>query len=222
MSMLDLGRMVFVFGSNEAGRHGAGAARYARESRGAVPGCGVGHQGTSYALPTKDHYIRTLGLDKIREYVDGFIEYARNHPEFEFQVTRVGCGLAGLRDDQMAPMFSDVPKNCHLPAVWLAMLDPSFSRVAVVDPINRHQIADDMNIITTREEWARLGRQETDGVLFVPDANIDNYYETLNALAWGGSHYLSSSNGSFQKTMAESGLELYNPKIGYSTQGPSC
>jgi hypothetical protein len=107
--------MIFVFGSNLAGRHGKGAALIARQRHGAVYGQGVGLQGSSYAIPTKDERLRPLPLEAIRGYVEEFKAFARQHPEQTFQVTAIGCGLAGYRPDQIAPMFADAPANCVLP-----------------------------------------------------------------------------------------------------------
>ena len=109
---------VFVFGSNEAGRHGAGAALFARENHGAVYGVGVGRTGDSYAIPTKDKNIKTLPLAVIEKYVSEFIKYAAQHPATVFNVTRIGCGLAGYKDEDIAPMFKDAPSNCNLPKEW--------------------------------------------------------------------------------------------------------
>jgi hypothetical protein len=109
---------IFVFGSNLSGRHGKGAALYAREHHGAVYGKGVGLQGKSYAIPTKDHALRAMPLDQIAHYVRQFIEFANEHAELTFEVTRVGCGLAGYSDKQMAPLFERAPQNCHLPEEW--------------------------------------------------------------------------------------------------------
>jgi len=78
----------------------------------------VGPQGTSYAIPTKDHALRGLPLDQIVHYVDRFIEFAEEHAEMTFQMTRVGCGTAGYSDKQMAPLFAGAPKNCRLPEEW--------------------------------------------------------------------------------------------------------
>lgn len=111
-------RPIFVFGSNLAGRHGAGAAKAAYDEHGAVYGNGVGRQGSSYAIPTKDRQIKTLPLDKIKPHVDEFIEYAKKHPHLTFLVTRIGCGLAGYKDDDIAPMFKGAPDNCLLPEGW--------------------------------------------------------------------------------------------------------
>jgi hypothetical protein len=109
---------IFVFGSNEAGRHGKGAALFARQNHGAVYGQGVGRTGNAYAIPTKDLNIRTLPLLRIEQYVLDFIEYAYDHPELTFNVTRIGCGLAGYRDEDIAPLFKGAPDNCNLPDEW--------------------------------------------------------------------------------------------------------
>lgn len=111
--------MIFVFGSNLAGRHGKGAALTAMRDWGAEYGVGVGRTGDAYAIPTKDRNIRTRLLDDINADVEDFIEYATNNPTLEFFVTRVGCGLAGYKDYQIAPMFKDAPSNCILPKEWL-------------------------------------------------------------------------------------------------------
>lgn len=92
---------VFVFGSNLAGLHGGGAARVAMNKFGAVWGKGVGMQGQSYAIPTMQG-----GVETIKPYVDEFIEFAQAHPELKFYVTRIGCGIAGFKDDEIAPLFS--------------------------------------------------------------------------------------------------------------------
>ena len=112
------GGMIFVFGSNLAGRHGRGAALHARQNYGAVYGVGVGRTGNAYAIPTKDGNLRVLPLALIQRSVRAFIDYAIAHANEEFEVTRIGCGLAGYNDTQIAPMFKDAPSNCHLPTGW--------------------------------------------------------------------------------------------------------
>lgn len=110
--------MIFVFGSNLAGRHGKGAALCARTEHGAEYGIGIGRTGNAYAIPTKDGSLRTLDLKTISGHVADFIDYARAHQEMEFQVTKIGCGLAGYRETDIAPMFAEAPDNCHLPDGW--------------------------------------------------------------------------------------------------------
>lgn len=109
---------VFVFGSNLAGRHGKGAALHALKHHGAIYGLGVGMQGKCYAIPTKDAKLRTLPLEEIRRYVNTFKAFAVRNPFFIFNVTRIGCGLAGYTDSQIAPLFKDAPINCNLPEGW--------------------------------------------------------------------------------------------------------
>lgn len=92
---------IFVFGSNLGGMHGGGAARAAYNRFGAVWGQGVGLQGQSYAIPTMQG-----GVETIKPYVDEFIEFAQAHPALKFLVTRIGCGIAGFRDEQIAPLFA--------------------------------------------------------------------------------------------------------------------
>lgn len=115
--------VIFVFGSNLAGRHGKGAALHARLNFGAQYGVGLGRTGMAYAIPTKDHRLKTLPLSAIKSYVDDFIRYAKENPELIFQVTRIGCGLAGYSDYQIAPMFLDAPGNCILPGDFIAVLE---------------------------------------------------------------------------------------------------
>lgn len=114
---------IFVFGSNLAGRHGAGAARHARLEHGAVYGEGEGRTGNAYAIPTLDGNLGKLQLHRIHRAVHEFIDYATAHPELTFLVTRVGCGLAGFADSTIAPMFKHVPDNCIMPTDWKPFLD---------------------------------------------------------------------------------------------------
>lgn len=110
--------MIFVFGSNLAGRHGKGAALHARWNHGAEYGVGVGRTGNAYALPTKDARLNVLPLVVIEQYVEDFIKYASLHPELSFEVTKVGCGLAGYSEEKIKPMFKEAPSNCLLPDGW--------------------------------------------------------------------------------------------------------
>lgn len=110
---------VFVFGSNLAGRHGKGAALHARIHYGAVLGVAIGHIGQCYAIPTKDQNLKSLDLDTIRHHIYGFLAYARNNPKLEFNVTQIGCGLAGYKPEQITPMFRDPPSNCWFDPEWI-------------------------------------------------------------------------------------------------------
>lgn len=121
---------VWVFGSNLAGRHGAGAAKVAREAFGAQPGVGAGPTGQCYAIPTKDGRngadlkdpVQTLPIHEVRAHVAAFLGYAKAHPELRFFVTRVGCGRAGWTDAEMAPLFRGAPSNCSFATEWQSNL----------------------------------------------------------------------------------------------------
>ncbi len=106
---------IFVFGSNLQGMHGGGAARIAHRNFGAIMGQGVGLQGQCYAIPTMQGDVET-----IRPYVDEFIAFAKAHQELTFLVTRIGCGIAGFTDEEIAPLFAEAHNvgNIVLPEGW--------------------------------------------------------------------------------------------------------
>lgn len=120
-----MSKPIFVFGSNEAGIHGAGAAKTAYQQHGARWGKCYGHFGESFAIPTKDENILTMPLDRIEKYVQGFLAYAEGHRKLTFQVTRIGCGLAGLSDFVVAEMFENAPQNCSFDTVWKPLMHGS-------------------------------------------------------------------------------------------------
>lgn len=97
--------MIFVFGSNEAGRHGGGAARFALTDKGAIYGVGFGLCGKSFAVPTKDLNVQTLPILTINNYIRSFLYFAAARKDLSFQVTQLGCGLAGFQAVDIAPLF---------------------------------------------------------------------------------------------------------------------
>lgn len=117
------GTHVAVFGSNLAGIHGAGAAKAAL-AHGAVMGCGEGLMGDSYALPTKATPSRTLPIQAIAGHVHRFLSVARTMPQRTFIVSRVGCGLAGYSDHDIAPLFAGAPSNVSFARPWQSTLCP--------------------------------------------------------------------------------------------------
>jgi hypothetical protein len=104
---------IFVFGSNLSGFHGGGAAALAMQW-GAVWGQGVGLQGQTYAIPTMQG-----GVETIKPYVDEFLTFAKQHPELKFLVTEIGCGIAGFKPKEIAPLFrlaiDENIENVYLP-----------------------------------------------------------------------------------------------------------
>jgi hypothetical protein len=109
---------VWVFGSNLAGRHGMGAAKVAHVGFGMPYGKGEGRAEMAYAIPTKDRRLNVLPLEQIALHVGTFLSHAYDHGTDKFWVTRVGCGLAGYEDCEMAPLFRRAPANCNFPQEW--------------------------------------------------------------------------------------------------------
>lgn len=115
---------LFVFGSNEAARHGKGAALVASKRFGAVGTVAEGYSGRSYAIPTKNTMLKPLSIEKVKTNVQRFVNYTIMNPHLTFFVTRVGCGLAGFNDHIIAPMFRDA-ENCNFPEPWREFLETS-------------------------------------------------------------------------------------------------
>lgn len=111
---------IFVFGSNLDGMHMGGAARVAYEKFGAKWGQGVGLQGQSYAIPTMHG-----GVETIKPYVDDFIKLAREWDQNTFYVTRIGCGIAGFSDEEIAPLFDEAYDlyNVRLPKSFADIIE---------------------------------------------------------------------------------------------------
>jgi hypothetical protein len=119
---------IFVFGSNLSGIHGGGAARLAHQKFGAIWGLPVGLHGQTYAIPTKSENIaRTLTIDEIKPFVDKFIEFTKTKSGLTFLVTEIGCGLAGLKIKDVAPLFEHAIdlENVHLPEKFWQILSKS-------------------------------------------------------------------------------------------------
>ena len=115
---------IFVFGSNEAGKHGKGAAKTALKF-GAKHNLAEGLSGNTYAIPTKNDKIRTLSIQKIKKYVDNFISFAKKNQSLCFLVTEIGCGLAGYHPQDIAPLFQEATElqNIHLPQKFWNVLN---------------------------------------------------------------------------------------------------
>lgn len=111
---------IFVFGSNLAGHHAGGAATVARQRFGAIEGQGVGIQGQSYAIPTMQG-----GVETIKPYVDEFVDLAREWDQNTFYVTRIGCGIAGFKDEEIAPLFDEAYDlyNVRLPESFAHIIE---------------------------------------------------------------------------------------------------
>lgn len=113
----------FVFGSNLAGIHGKGAALHARKHYGALSGQGIGLQGNAYAIPTKNRELQALSIPSIKGAIDHFLRFVIKSTFREFNVTQIGCGLAGFTPGQIAPLFLEFTKADY--PVWF---DPTWEQ----------------------------------------------------------------------------------------------
>lgn len=117
--------LIFVFGSNREGRHGMGAALHAKLYKGAIYGQARGLQGNSYAIVTKElrKDFEPVDLAEIEGEVDDFLVFAKARPDDLFQVTAIGCNLAGFKPWQIAPLFKNRPSNVILPIEFIEALE---------------------------------------------------------------------------------------------------
>lgn len=125
-TFMDFTKGFFVFGSNLAGRHGAGAAKFAYKELGAIYGKGEGIQGQTYALPTMDYHIKPLELNSVKHFVNNFYATAAMLDTFRFFVTEVACGLGGRTPEEIAPLFAPFVhlNNVSLPLrFWKVLVD---------------------------------------------------------------------------------------------------
>lgn len=147
---------VFVFGSNLAGQHHGGAARMAHRLFGAEWGVGAGPTGKCYAIPTMHG-----GVKDIKPYVDDFVKYVKSHPNNRFLVTRIGCGIAGFKDEEIAPLFrelKDTPNVC-LPEQWLLILHQDEFTDAFCTGIMPEKPEVDIPKAITEEDLKRLCKE---------------------------------------------------------------
>ena len=176
---------VFVFGSNLAGRHAGGAAKVATRFFGAIYGQGVGMQGQSYAIPTMHG-----GVDVITPYVHEFIDYARRHGDKLFFVTRIGCGIAGFTDEEIAPLFKDalMLNNVCLPESFVEVLNdyqiPKSYKIREYGMTRT--LADIVKVLNREKRYADFGAlvKDLDTVFedFVRRGTVTS--ETIDLLKW--------------------------------------
>lgn len=178
---------IFVFGSNLAGIHGAGAAKVAKEKFGAALGVGEGPYGMSYAIPTKDANIESRTLDEILTSVLEFTIFTRKNPGLKFFVTGIGCGLAGYKNEDVAPMFKFCnPDNCSFPDAWMPYLEFSVG-LANIEDIIFSNIESYENYFCHGDELISVGfTSETMKILYILEdgQHITNSFQMREFNAW--------------------------------------
>lgn len=170
-------RPVLVFGSNQAGRHGKGAAAYAKQHYDAVYGTGEGLQGSAYGIPTKDRALGMLGLDEVKAAAERFVAHAAANRQRSYLLTRVGCGLAGYQDEQIAPLFEGCTPNVHLPGRWMERFGMGDGRPRVLVAGSR-SIRDEEKVYQALDE--RFADQRVEPVIVAggaagPDTFAERY-----------------------------------------------
>ncbi|OTG66524.1 A1S_2505 family phage non-structural protein [Acinetobacter silvestris] len=120
---------VFVFGSNMAGTHQGGAAKIALQNFGAMKGVGRGWSGQSYAIPTMNEHLQQMPLSQIQHYIDDFKIYTKNHPKTKYFITAVGCGVAGYKVEEIAPMFKGISHNVIFPISFRAFVEKTLPKL---------------------------------------------------------------------------------------------
>ncbi|OTG81564.1 hypothetical protein [Acinetobacter sp. ANC 4648] len=120
---------VFVFGSNMAGTHQGGAAKTALLNFGAMKGVGRGWSGQSYAIPTMNEHLQQMPLSQIQHYIDDFKIYTKNHPKTKYFITAVGCGVAGYKVEEIAPMFKGISHNVIFPSSFRPFVEKTLPKL---------------------------------------------------------------------------------------------
>ena len=120
---------IFVFGSNMAGTHQGGAAKTALLHFGATKGVGRGWAGQSFAIPTMNEHLQQMPLSQIQHYIEDFKIYTKNHPKMKYFITAVGCGVAGYKVEEIAPMFKGISRNVIFPASFRAFVEKTLPKL---------------------------------------------------------------------------------------------
>lgn len=120
---------IFVFGSNMAGTHAGGAAKIALQHFGATKGVGRGWAGQSFAIPTMNEHLQQMPLSQIQYYIDDFKIYVKNHPKMKFFITAVGCGVAGYKVEEIAPMFKGIGRQVIFPSSFRPFVEKTLPKI---------------------------------------------------------------------------------------------
>lgn len=120
---------VFVFGSNLAGQHTEGAAKTALDHFGAVKNVGRGWSGQSFAIPTMNEHLQQMPLSQIQHYIDDFKIYTKNHPKTKYFITSIGCGTAGYKVEEIAPMFKGISHNVIFPISFRPFVEKALPKL---------------------------------------------------------------------------------------------
>lgn len=214
---------IFVFGSNMAGHHAGGAAKTALEHFGAMKGVGRGWAGQSYAIPTMNEHLQQMPLSQIQHYIDDFKIYTKNHRRNQYFITSIGCGVAGYKVEEIAPMFKGISHNVIFPQSFRPFVEKALPKLTakLLQTIFRDAVifapkTDELiDVLALDDNEKALARILLNTQMYPTDSNgrdrifeIEDILHTLNGNVF---HWQSNSEG----PMLFGGvvlalLELYN------------
>ncbi|NHC04179.1 hypothetical protein G9F31_10405 [Acinetobacter sp. 187] len=189
---------VFVFGSNMAGTHAGGAAKTALLHFGAMKGAGRGWSGQSYAIPTMNEHLQQMPLSQIQHYIEDFKIYTKNHPKLKYFITSIGCGVAGYKVEEIAPMFKGISKNVIFPISFRPFVEKTLPK------LNQHflQSLYQEDVILNDDAEAKIQTLE------LTDAE-----KSLATIILNTPMYPEDSNGRDRQFEIQDILHSLNPKI---------
>lgn len=205
---------IFVFGSNPEGRHGAGAAKVAREQFGAIYGQGEGLQGNAYALPTKDlrvtenRGLRSISESQIIENIKKLYETARQNPDKQFKVAYRNtdrASLNGYTGLEMIDMFlkaGSIPTNIVFSKEWVDTGRFNLSREGLED------FSYTEGYLPLWQEWARQYPELIDELRIKAKGKTltDQFANTRVSQARALAEILNSQSGGVKATTLDEAL----------------
>lgn len=204
---------LFVFGSNLAGTHAGGAAKIAHLHFGASKGVGRGWAGQSFAIPTMNEHLQQMPLSQIQHYIDDFKIYVKHHPKLKFFITAVGCGVAGYKVEEIAPMFKGIGQSVIFPESFRPFVEKTLPKInsaflhtffdpAIIFAEDAHSQITALPISDAEKSLANIlintpmspedsnGRErdfEIKDILYLLDSKIDNFKDRhQNVMYFGG------------------------------------
>ena len=215
---------IFVFGSNMAGTHQGGAAKIALQHFGAMKGAGRGWSGQSYAIPTMNEHLQQMPLSQIEHYIEDFKIYTKNHPKNTYFITSIGCGVAGYKVEEIAPMFKGISKNVIFPASFRPFVEKTLPKLTQQllhafireDIITSDNAAEQIQRLELSEAEKSLATIVVNTPMYPNDSNgRDRIFEIQDILHNVSTHIVDLKKEDVESNLTFGGvilalLELYN------------
>jgi hypothetical protein len=116
-----MNKTIFVMASDTQGLH----SQHYIKTLGAILGQAEGLQGSAYGIPIRESRKdkEAVSLDELSETIRRFVQFAREHPEMDFEVKNL-ASKSHFKVKDIAPLFYDIPENVILPTIFLYELFP--------------------------------------------------------------------------------------------------